>query len=473
MIAEFNDNQLEQFVPKFLCSLNKELENKGRAVLSNEALKTRANDILADKFRALIRRPVHAQMLCRIALLNSNATLTQTSTYELYQSFVHLILEREAGKPARQAIDVRQRLIFMMDIAWYFWPDKGLTGFTLEQLKSANIQLPEKVRPNDDIHREMLVGSLLEKKASSLYYFAHRSFQEYLIAEYIISSVDLFGTIDKVNRDLTPEIAAFIRESTQAETFSRKLFDALSSLRRPISNELLKYFDNVADIELLRYMRSESLLTLDPKQSYILARTEYQLIKGIINLSDFANDSCCAAALLGLIGAWTDDINFLEQRTVIGYILYFAKPVIRKADPAKNKLRNQIVLKSVEEWLWAKSLLSLKSKFDEKQEFVNLTIDFHLLYTNLNTQLNLVEKPFDSIERTYEASRLDELLKQVIDQMDGAGTERDRRHIEYRKELIQFLRVGPSEHSFVFDQSRQHKEANTVVKNRKTLTLKR
>lgn len=473
LIAEFSDIQLEQFVPKFLVHLNEKLGNNGRAKLSENALQTRANDILAEKFRALIRRPVHAQMLCRIALLNTNAKLTQTSTYMLYQSFVHLILQREVSKQARQAIDECQRLNFMMETAWHFWPDKGLTGFTLEQLKSANIQLPEKVRPHDDIHREMLVGSLLEKKAGSLYYFAHRSFQEYLIAEYIISSADLSGIIDKVNRDFTNEIAGFIRESANADSISRKLFEALSSLRRPIGDQLLKYFDEAADIDLLRYMRSESLLTLSPKQTFILARTEYRLQRGIINLSELVNDSCRAAALLGQISVWTDSIIALEQRSVLGCVLYYAKPLIRRVDANKDKLRNQVVLKSFEERLWAISLLSLQSIFDENKEFVSLKIDFNRLYDGLNLLLNLVEAPFDSVERLFEVKRLDELLKQVIEQMDGSGTDRDRRHIDYRKELIQFLRAGPNEHTFVDDQSRTREQTFVVTPSRKTLKLKR
>jgi predicted NACHT family NTPase len=470
-IAEFNDDQLKLFVPNFLKSLNCELQLRDKGILPEDMLETRAQDVLADKFRALIRRPVHAQMLCRIALFKPDVKLTQTSTYELYQSFVLLIIEREVEKPARYAIDRDQRLSFITDTAWYFWPDKGLTGFTLDQLKAANFSLPEKQKPNDDIYREMLVGSLLERKFESLYYFSHRSFQEYLVAQYIISSSSLLNDIEKVNRDFTSEILVFVRESAHIDEVAKKVFEALGSLNRPINTKLLKLFEHIDFKAFSIHIDSLVPSNLTPKQCFIAAEIHYRYAKGFLNLKQLHNGECRAAALMGLMKIFGDVSYALELRSVLSFILYFSKPLVQKANSTKDKLRNQIVLKSREESIWAKAFLSLESRFNTNKEFVSLTIDSAVLFKTLNKKLNAIDGDWEFIGVSHEATSLDGLLKTVIEQMEGKGNENDFRHSEYRKELIQFLRTNPSDSSFVFDQSKPAVPETVKVK-RETLSLK-
>lgn len=187
-IAEFDDNQLETFVNHYLDILNTKRNENGKEVLETDTIRQRAEEVLSEKFRELIRRPVHAEMLCKIAVTYPEQVLTQRSRYQLYQSFILMFLDREAGKQAREAIEMEARLSFMKGVAWHFWPDKGHQGFTIAQVKSSGIDVPEKERPTDDIYREMLIGSLVERKDENLYFFAHRSFQEYLVAEYIINT---------------------------------------------------------------------------------------------------------------------------------------------------------------------------------------------------------------------------------------------------------------------------------------------
>src|SRR5260370_24889100 len=65
------------------------------------------------------------------------------------------------------------------------------------------------------IKRDLIGGSLLEKKSAETYYFPHRSFIEFLVGEYMcvegsppssLSLPDFAGAI-------TPEIRDFIKES--------------------------------------------------------------------------------------------------------------------------------------------------------------------------------------------------------------------------------------------------------------------
>lgn len=471
-IAEFNDEQLNSFVPSFLNALNRELQNKGNDALLEDALSARAQDVLAMKFRTLIRRPVHAQMLCRIALLKPNVKLTQTSTYQLYQSFVVLILEREVGKQARKAIDEQQRLSFIMDTAWHFWPDKGLTGFTLEQLKGANVSLPEKERPNDDIHREMLVGSLLEKKAGSLYYFSHRSFQEYLVAQYIITSPTLINEIEKINVDITSEILVFIQESVHADEVAKKVFDALSSLRKPINSKLLEIFETIDLNDFLKQINFESISALAPKQCFIYAEMKYRHVKEFVKLEQLHNDECRAAALLGIVNALKGEFAGPELKEILGLLLYFSKPFIQKADSTRNKLRNQIVLRCKEQSMWARAFLTLKSSFNGHGEFISIGIEPSLFFNSINEQILISDIVMKANENRVEVNALDILLQNVINKMDGKGTVNDYRHTEYRKELIHFLRTHPSHLSFVFDQSKPIDLASTKQK-RTTLSLKK
>lgn len=469
-IAELNDCQLEQLVPRYLEVLNGRLKNSGHESLTDESLQKRSQEILSDNFKQLIRRPVHADMLCQIAIYNVGQQLNQTSTYELYESFIELIVDREIGKQARKSIGKKDRKRFLLTVAWHFWPSKGLNGFSLAELQKSPIYLPEKIRPSDDIYREMLVGSLLEQKDGQLYYFAHRSFQEFLVAEFILSTPTLSREITKINKELTSDLRKFIHESGQVDSVIGSLIDAMSVLDEPIGTELFSLL--LRDAVSQTYAIMPDLLAqpkLSPKQYFIAAISTGNVGLGEPRLAKLDGYQNCAAVIAGKLMS-----NGLETRSVISIIAFIAisaRPILERADISNKKLKNQIVLRTSEEVLWAKLLVSMKTVFDQNGEFINISLTTDKTIEIINAELNLFQiGSIDLSKETFSLDQLDTPLLGVIYDLWGVGDRNDRRHIEYRRKLIQFLRMEPSESSFVFDKT---KKKENILPARKTLSLKK
>ncbi|WP_289027822.1 NACHT domain-containing protein [uncultured Paraglaciecola sp.] len=473
-IAEFDDSQLEKFVNHYLDLLNIKRTENGKIELTQETIEQRAEEVLLEQFKELIRRPVHAEMLCKIAIAYPEQALTQTSRYQLYQSFVSLFLDREAGKQAREAIEESQRLSFMKDVAWHFWPDKGHQGFTINQVKSSSIAMPEKERPSDDIYREMLIGSLIEQKDENLYFFAHRSFQEYLVAEFIINIPRFNRNIDKLNTKLSIEIVSFINDSGYLDEVAIKLFDALPELNNTMSIDLKRVFDLVESKKLIKYIESVPLANLNSKQYFLYAQLQYGVYSSFLDYSKIPSILLKASALCGWFfqGASLPRRFFgLEMRIIAGLTLMLIKPLVDKANIGKDKIRSQIVLRDKDEIVAAIAIKYLTVKYTKDNEFESLEFDVNGLFNELNTELSLLDVYMLHGNGSMSLNGLDQLLMEAFKSMKDEIKGNDRRHIEYRRALVKFFRSDKA-NMFVVDKTSELAPKATKSHN-SILSLKR
>jgi len=53
-----------------------------------------------------------------------------------------------------------------------------------------------------------------------------------LVAQYLIQNPSFHNDIDKINRDFTPEILAFVIDSGNVNEVAVKVFDALAVLKK-------------------------------------------------------------------------------------------------------------------------------------------------------------------------------------------------------------------------------------------------
>jgi hypothetical protein len=454
-IAEFDDIQLETFVNHYLDILNIKRAENGKAQLAKETIEQRIEEVLSEQFKELIRRPVHAEMLCKIAIAYPEQALTQTSRHQLYQSFIDLFLDREAGKQARGAIEESLRLSFMKDVAWHFWPDKGHQGFTIKQVKSSGISMPEKERPSDDIYREMLIGSLIEQKDENLYFFAHRSFQEYLVAEFIINTSGFNQIIDKVNTKISSEIVSFINESGHLGKVATKLFDALPELKSPMSIYLAIVFDLVEPEIFIKYIESLPLESLNSKQYFLFAYLKYGTYQAVLNYSTVPSIPLKASALCGWYFKGVPNENFaLEMRIILGLTLMLIKPLIDKANIGKTKVRGQILLRDKGEIVAAMAIQYLDMKYTKDNEFESIEFNSNGLFDEINTELSLLDVYAQHDNEAMSVNGLDNILKIAFRSMDDEIKGNDRRHIEYRKNLVKFFRSDKA-NMFVVDKTRE------------------
>jgi NACHT domain/Restriction endonuclease len=149
---------------------------------------------IADRIRQicehtdLIRRPVHAQMLCDIAT-DPAISLTAMSAYRLYDVFIHYLIDRETSKKGRfRGFGFIQRRKFSELLAWHLWQAGGASTTTYADIPNdllwAAVGEARHEFDDEGLRRELLIGCMVEKSSGGIF-FPHRSIQEFLVAEHI------------------------------------------------------------------------------------------------------------------------------------------------------------------------------------------------------------------------------------------------------------------------------------------------
>lgn len=212
----FTTDEARVFVERYL-PIRASKEQDGPATDPNW-INSRVDELTSGRFDRLLERPVHAQMLCEIAV-HPDQLRSNMSVYELFDTFVHYLLHREVGKRGRDSdfsIEVRRR--FNASLAWWLWERGGASTTTLTDIPQALCdEAVRETRHNlsrDEMRRELIQGCLVEKGVNTIYF--HRSLQEFLAAEHLIET-DLLqrsnpaaGWLHSVTSAMTTEVIEFV-----------------------------------------------------------------------------------------------------------------------------------------------------------------------------------------------------------------------------------------------------------------------
>jgi hypothetical protein len=185
---------------------------------------------LADELDVL-SRPVQLNMFTTI--MSSMATSEgRFSRYELYFQFIYRFVLREHGKASRKLTDKQlgdsaigysdPRTVFMQRLAWWLLTEKKENRFRAIEVPPDFVpQTVRGSRGSDAALREVIVGSVVEHigeqtvigtKGPKIYYFPHKSYVEFLVAEFFCRekfSVEMYTTFF---RFMNSEILSFIAE---------------------------------------------------------------------------------------------------------------------------------------------------------------------------------------------------------------------------------------------------------------------
>jgi hypothetical protein len=183
--------------------------------------------LLTDADPEIFGKPVHSKILVEMAsdpTVDLKRFSKGITRWGLYDVFFTELAERETKKEARAPIDENSRIEFLRDVAYWLWTTQsGSVSFSAADLPDELIQnLPLGGAPDiDSAKREYLTGSFLEKKSGDVYYFGHRSFAEYLVADRMVSkepAPNEQSTYSALARD---GVLLFLREAPSADAFRR------------------------------------------------------------------------------------------------------------------------------------------------------------------------------------------------------------------------------------------------------------
>ncbi|MCJ2008680.1 NACHT domain-containing protein [Methylobacterium sp. J-092] len=183
----------------------------------------RKKELVSGSVDELLDRPVHAQMLCEIAT-DQNISLDHISRFKLYDKFIHHLINREVQKKGRsQNFDVEHRRVFNSSLAWWLWENGGASTTTFANIPDDLCSKSVDKAPHDydeiALRRELVAGCLVSKGGDAIY-FSHRSIQEFLVAEHLITTNFFLSNFRSDGNErnaiflianlLTPEIVDFL-----------------------------------------------------------------------------------------------------------------------------------------------------------------------------------------------------------------------------------------------------------------------
>ncbi len=220
-LRQFTLSEAKEYIAKYFAFLIRQERTSNGGTIDDQWIEERVGRLTGGDFDHLIQKPVHAQMLTEIAT-QQETNLTSLSKYDLYDTFVHYLLDREVRKANRHsAFDRNIRRRFNAAFAWWLWERGSASTTTLGDVP--NDLCEEAAREVDHefdpvgLKRELIAGCLVEKGGGTIF-FGHRSIQEFLSAEYLIDSDLLYrsswgrGEIGKVISKINSEIIDFISD---------------------------------------------------------------------------------------------------------------------------------------------------------------------------------------------------------------------------------------------------------------------
>ncbi|MFM0092837.1 NACHT domain-containing protein [Paraburkholderia sediminicola] len=244
----FSEAEIAQFLRNYL----KHLTVIAGKHTSDEYVEHRLSEIRQEVSEDLLRRPVHAKIVAELAS-DPTFDLRGFTQHTLYAQFMQRLIERDVDeKQARRDIGVTDRLKFQKELAWWCWTKsgEGQGFFDRDQVPRALLEgLPDgKAIDIETKLAEYLVSTLTEEKEAGILFFAHRSFQEFLVAERARTWTPSAEQHVQLAAALTVDIREFL-DAAPDRGHLGLWYETLGASAGPLPTEYLRYFSS--DVRLL------------------------------------------------------------------------------------------------------------------------------------------------------------------------------------------------------------------------------
>ncbi|MFM0658428.1 NACHT domain-containing protein [Paraburkholderia sediminicola] len=247
-IAFFNASEIERFLRAFLAHLLKDRTSVADLPVG-EFVDRRVREVIIRVSDDLLRRPVQARIVAELAS-DPTFRLDGFTSYTLYEQFLKRLIERDTEeKRARSAIPLEPRYSFQKELAWWSWTkDSDGQGHFNRDDVPANLvdQLPDGDATDAPAKlSEYIVSSLTEEKEAGVLYFAHRSFQEFLVADRLRTAQLSPEQHVVMSAAITPDIRSFL-DAAPDQFHLTGWCGSLVLCEGPLDIEYLRYFQSNA-----------------------------------------------------------------------------------------------------------------------------------------------------------------------------------------------------------------------------------
>jgi len=240
-LCEFNAEEVSLFIKKYLSYKLKRL-NVGDSTVGERIEEVQEITSIDTK---LFAKPVHLKILVDLAAdikVNLERISGGVTRWALYEMFFAELSDREAAKEARRPLSSNNRLTFLRELAYWLWSSKdGQISFQVEDLPQELFEFSGYDFVSHDVAaREFLTGAFIEKKDGDTYFFGHRSFAEFLVAQYMVCTPPRGAAYSYYSRLIVDGVAQFIADHDSPQVFDGWV-ENISSASRMINLEFLSF----------------------------------------------------------------------------------------------------------------------------------------------------------------------------------------------------------------------------------------
>lgn len=383
----FSKGETKTVLTSTLMTLSTKHGADGTYTYPSNFVEARVKEILDKVPSELLQRPVHVSLIAQVGS-DPKFDLEGFNQFKLYRHFIHSMIERDTrDKPARRAIPIEPRKQFQRELAWWAWRRPGIAQgcFSRHEVPSTLLSdLPNGNSVDDEGKRnEYIVSTLTEEKEAGILFFAHRSFQEFLVAERLIETPTSPTLHTEYSKYLSPDISSFILDSPSLE-FLQDWYATLRASPGPLDFEYLHFYSKISTLlpHVMGVVRGTGPEKVDPWSIFILGMATRQQTKSAPTWEDLTPlllyvirqgrwDSAAAATLTLLGQKWENQQLVLEQ--VASALISRCLQLSRAKDDDKPILTVDET-KADFEIVWISEMLT--KGFRSKQETQGIQLEF-------------------------------------------------------------------------------------------------